>query len=89
MTFIWNSEYEVYLANTDTEDGARNLIIERFIKDAEEAIKPEGAPLDYQTLLYTSRAYFNRMYELFAIMMRKPDFVIGEYTAKIYDHGNE
>lgn len=89
MTYIWNSEYQVYLANADTEDAARNLLILRFIKDAEEAIRPEGIPLQPLTLLYTSKAYFNRMSEFFTIMMRKPDFVIAEDTAKIYDHGNE
>jgi hypothetical protein len=80
-TYIWNTEYEVSVANAETVEEAKNLLIEVYTKQFVEACSRRGLnKKDFE------EDFLNRM-DVFK--KQDPDIILEPNTAISYDHANE
>lgn len=87
-TFIWNTEYQVYLAVGENVDNARGLLKYKWFQDAMAYSDPKNG-IDISTNLNRARSTIGSAQEFFTTLAKEPDFIIEEKKAIIYDHGNE
>ena len=95
-TYIWNTEYMVYVANAKDLAGARALLLRHFSNQSCENIINEEDKKKLADNCVPAYVY-NRACSVFRsdvkdfvqVFSREPDLVIDEYRAAIYTHSNE
>lgn len=97
-TYIWNSEYEVYVVNAESENMARMYLIRKWKKLKRDHYKNHmettyGKPEQAGTLLIgQADSYIHSTLddgeELLSVLTREPDLVLEGNQAEIYSHSN-
>lgn len=87
LTYIWNSEYEVFIASADSEWQAREKIKTKMGLDLLSYLL-ENNPTDEQKEA-RSRDKMRDIEEGLQALNTKASYILKEGEALIYDHGNE
>lgn len=95
-TFIWNTEYEVLLANAENVEDARQILFKAFVNSSRvrliddkdrDKIKDNAIP---SYVLSRAESIINSdVWTLLEAFKREPDTIVEMYKGIIYNHANE
>jgi len=96
-TFIWNTEYDVYITSTDTLTTARSLLLKHIEKryiESSEKLRYHKLKYPYYYLYWKNRNWEDDLVNIKnieenEILNRDPDIIIEEHQAIIFNHINE
>ncbi len=95
-TFIWNTEYEVLLANGKNVEDARSNLFQHFVEKTRKELIDEKDLDKIKENCLPSYVYHRActilnsdVWVLIECFKKEPDYIIEENKALIYNHANE